>query len=259
MQVITCDLPRSLTSIELHPFADDHIGDPFCNEKLIKTRIEHVKNTPNAFIGLGGDIVNNAITSSVSDTYTEKLSPMQQINRAVELYYPVKDRILYAVMGNHCYRSYKSDGIDLMAIIAKELGIYERYSDTAAFIFLRLGTLSREQSRNRRVVYRIYATHGSGGGKRIGGKANRVEDLKGIVDADIYIHAHTHQPLVFTESTYRAHNNTSSVELVTQTFVNTAGALDYGGYASRAGYQPANSTNPIIMLSGTGKNVRVII
>lgn len=259
MKVINVGLPKSITGISFHPFADDHMGDEHCNEEVIKKRIEAVASEPNAFIGLGGDIINNATTSSVSDTYSETLSPMKQIERAVNLYYPVRDRILYAVMGNHCFRSYKTDGIDIMAIIAKELGIYDRYSDTAAMVFLRLGCNSRYRAQGRQVTYRIYATHGTGGGKRPGGKINRVEDLQKIVDADIYIHGHTHLPAVFKQATYRANDSAGSVDLITQTYVNTASALGYGGYASRAGYQPSSTDNPVIYLSGERKEVRVSV
>jgi hypothetical protein len=94
-------------------------------------------------------------------------------------------------------------------------------------------------------------THGSGGGRKEGGKINRLADLASIVDADIYIHAHTHLPLVFRESFFRVSSANSSVAQVDKLFVNTAAALKYGGYGDKQGFKPASTTAPVIYLSGT--------
>ena len=93
-------------------------------------------------------------------------------------------------------------------------------------------------------------THGSGGGKREGGKVNRLADLASIVDADIYIHAHTHLPLIFKEAFFRTNAGNSSVALVDKLFVNTAASLNYGGYGDRMGYKPASKQSPVIYLAG---------
>lgn len=47
MKVIKVDLPSELTQIELHTFADEHIGDENSDIKRVLQRIEYVKNTPN--------------------------------------------------------------------------------------------------------------------------------------------------------------------------------------------------------------------
>ena len=73
MKAVSVDLSENIHCLEIHPFADLHIGDRNCNLKLIKERIELVKNNPNAFIVLNGDIINNATKSSVSDTYGEEM------------------------------------------------------------------------------------------------------------------------------------------------------------------------------------------
>jgi hypothetical protein len=93
-------------------------------------------------------------------------------------------------------------------------------------------------------------THGSGGGRREGGKINRLADLASIVDADIYIHAHTHLPVIFKEAFYRVSGSNSSVALVDKMFVNTAATLNYGGYGDRQGFKPASKRNPVIYLDG---------
>jgi hypothetical protein len=99
-------------------------------------------------------------------------------------------------------------------------------------------------------MYSCYCTHGSGGGRREGGKVNRLADLASIVDADIYIHAHTHLPLIFKESFFRVSGSNSSVALTEKLFVNTSAMLNYGGYGDKAGFKPASKSSPVIYLNG---------
>jgi hypothetical protein len=134
-------------------------------------------------------------------------------------------------------------------IMCSQLGIANRYSSTTALLFIRFGRQSSSRH-NRPFLYTIYVTHGSGGGRREGGKVNRLADLASIVDADIYIHAHTHLPMVFKESFFRVSGSNSSVALVDKLFVNTAASLNYGGYGDRMGYKPASKKSPVIYLDG---------
>ncbi len=254
---IKADLPREHKSIELHAFADWHIGDPLCDIKLIKQRIDHVYNTPNAYCLLNGDICNWAIKSSVSDIYGEKLSPMEQIRLFVELIRPIKDKVLAITPGNHERRSYKSDGIDITEIATRELNIHDRYSKTAALLFIRLGEGNKKESNGsgeyRKLCYTAYITHGSGGGRKEGAKINKLAELACIVDADIYIHSHTHFPVLFKEDYFRIDIQNSNAMPVTKLFVNTAAGMDYGGYGEIASFKPTSKDNPVIYLNGRKK------
>ena len=248
MKAIRCDLPFAKV-IEIHPMADLHIGD-FCSDfKLIKEKIDYIKNTENAYCILDGDLMDTAIASSIGDTYAANLQPMEQLRTCVDIFEPIKDKILAVLPGNHENRVYKSDGLDITAIMCSQLGIRERYSETTALLFVRFGTSGAER-RHRRQLYTIYVTHGSGGGRREGGKINRLADLASIVDADIYIHGHTHLPVIFKEGFYRVSGSNSSVALVDKMFVNTSAALDYGGYGDKAGFKPASKRSPVIYLDG---------
>ena len=245
MKAIRCDLPYA-EIIEVYPMADLHIGDSQCDYKLILEQIEYIKNTPNAYCILDGDLMDTAIASSIGDTYAANLQPMEQLKHCVKIFEPIKDKILAVLPGNHENRVYKSDGLDITEIMCSQLGISERYSPTTAFLFIRFG---RNQY-GRAQLYTVYVTHGGGGGRREGGKVNRLADLASIVDADIFIHAHTHLPLVFRESYYRVSGANSSVALVDKLFINTAASLNYGGYGDKAGFKPASKRSPVIYLHG---------
>lgn len=253
MKAIRCDLPFAET-IEVHPMADLHIGDPNSDYKSILDKIAHIRMTPNAYCILDGDLMDTAIASSIGDTYGANIQPMEQLKQCVKVFEPIKDKILAVLPGNHENRVYKSDGVDLTEIMCSQLGIANRYSPTTALLFIRFGD-SGAHKKHRPQLYTLYVTHGSGGGRREGGKVNRLADLASIVDADIYVHAHTHLPLVFKESFFRVSESNSSVAMVEKLFVNTAASLNYGGYGDRQGYKPASKKSPVIYLDGLKRDM----
>ena len=252
MKIIKIDLPQEMTQLEIHPFADEHIGDEHCDLKKLLARIEYVKNTPNAYCILNGDILDNATKTSIGDVYTQEFNPMEQLKRAVELFAPIKDKILCITHGNHENRTYKKEGINLSCLIARQLGLDDRYSPTSAVLFVRFGK-GGSHSHHRKVCYTIYTLHGSGGGRKEGAKAIRLADMASIIDTDIYIHSHTHLPMVMKQAFHRIDTTNSSVALVDKLFVNTAANLRYGGYGEAGEFKPSSTDTPIIYLSGTRK------
>jgi len=250
MKAIKCDLPFAEV-IEIHPMGDKHIGDSMCDFKSIMEEIEYIRTTPNAYCVLTGDLMDTAIASSIGDTYSASIQPMQQLELCVKLFHPLVEakKVLAVLPGNHENRVWKSDGIDMTEIMCNQLGIPERYSPTTALLFIRFGTQGGKYH-NRPQLYTAYVTHGSGGGRREGGKVNRLADLASIVDADIYIHSHTHLPVIFREGFFRTYPSTSTFGMVDKLFVNTAASLDYGGYGDKAGFKPASKRSPVIYLHG---------
>lgn len=256
MKAIKADLSKELDSIEIHPLADLHIGDMACDYKAILAELEYIKNTPNCYCVLDGDLMDTAIASSIGDTYSSTHSPMEQLQECVKLFEPIKDKIIAVTSGNHENRHYKTNGIDTTQLMCSQLGIADRYSPTTALVYIRFGNDSRH---NRKMCYTMYMTHGTGGGRKEGGKINRLADLATIVDADIYVSGHTHLPAVFRNTFFRADPRNSDITQCEHLFVNTAAWLKYAGYGDRNGYKPASTINPIIQLDGHVKQMRAII
>ena len=252
MKIIKIDLPSDLEQIELHIFADEHIGDEHCDMKRLLERLEYVKNTKNAYCILNGDLLDNATKTSIGDSYAQTLNPMEQLEKAVELFGPIKDKVLCITHGNHENRTWRKEGINLSALIATQLGLQDLYTPTSATIFLRFGR-SNGKTHNRKIRYTIYTLHGSGGGRKEGAKAIRLADMASIIDADIYIHSHTHLPMIMRQAFHRIDVNNSTVALVDKLFVNTAANLDYGGYGEAGEFKPSSKETPVIYLSGTRK------
>lgn len=236
-------------SVEIHTFADLHIGDVHCDIEKIHQRIEEVKAKENAFVILNGDICNNATKTSVSDSYAEEIPPMEQLERFVKLFEPIKDKILAVTSGNHENRTYNKEGIDITAVACKELGISQKYSKTGALVFVKFGKgNTHENKRASKQLYSIYCTHGSGGGRKEGAKAIRLADMANIVDCDVYIHSHTHLPMVMKQGFYRVDRLNCTVKKVDKLFVNTSAMLNYGGYGEAFEFKPSSKDCPIIYL-----------
>lgn len=252
MKAVKIDLSQDLEGIEIHTFADLHLGDKGCDIKLIQERIKAVQDNPNAYCILNGDIINNATKTSVSDCYAEELKPMEQIKLFMGLFEPIKNKILALTNGNHENRTYVREGVDITELCARQLGIDNRYSKEGILIFLRFGKNYAVDS-SRPLRYTIYATHGSGGGRKEGGKAIRLADMASIIDADIYIHSHTHLPMVMKEAYYRVDPINSTFDLVDKLFVNTSSYLNYGGYGQSLEFKPNSKDTPVIYLSGKKK------
>lgn len=265
MKAVKVTLPRSLKNIKIYTFADWHIGDKSCDINAIKNSIFNISQDKEAYVVCNGDLMNNATRTSVSDCYAEALSPMEQLQTICELLEPIKNKILLVTQGNHESRTYRNDGVDLTSLWTQQLGIHDRYVREGGVLFLRFGELSggRKMNNNndlkRQVCYTVYCTHGNGGGKREGGKANILADMASIVDCDIYIHSHTHLPMVMKQNFFRVDQCNSFVAEVEKLFVNTAAQLKYGGYGQAFEFKPSNTTTPTVYLCGTKKHFTAML
>jgi len=255
MEIVKVDLGADYDNIELHIFADEHIGDANCDIDRLKERIKYVEETPNAYCVLNGDLMDNATRTSIGDIYANSVSPMKQVEFVVNLFKPISHKILAITHGNHENRTYRKEGIDLSRVVAAEMGLLDRYSATSLMLFLRVGENKGHGHIDKKgkyggFCYSIYMLHGSGGGRKEGAKAIRLADMAAIIDADVYIHSHTHLPMVMKQAFYRSNKNNSSVACCDRLFVNTAANLRYGGYGEAQEFKPSSMQSPIIYFSG---------
>lgn len=232
--------------IEVIALADLHIGDPSADMKLINSLIAEIQNNPNLYTVLVGDLMNTAIVGSKSDSYSETMKPSDQLSKCYDLLSPIKDKILAIVPGNHEERISRTAGVDMTRLLSRELGLEHLYTPDAALVLV---TFGRDKIHCRPITYSLYVTHGhGGGGRKVGSKLNSLQDYASIIDADAFIVGHTHLPASFKQTAYRINNSSGIATLHEQLFVNTASALNYGGYGKRGGYQPGSTSYPIVTL-----------
>ena len=238
--------------------ADYHYADPNSDHEAIKRDLEYIKNHDNAYAVMAGDLLDCALKSSLGDCYVN-LSPMDELTACMDMFAPIAHKVIGIVKGNHEARHYKTNGVDMTRILARQLGIEDKYSPDTALIFLRVGRDEKPCTRHRPVLYTIYLTHGTGGGRKEGGKIQRLVDLSNIVDADIYICGHTHLPASIKTAFARPCPANNSITYCTKLFVNSAAKLNYGGYGDIGGYRPNAKDTPMILLSGTTKDMRAVV
>lgn len=258
MRAIKADLPSELKSIELLVLADYHYADPNSDHDAIRKDIDYVNSHDNAYCVWAGDLLDCALRSSLGDVYVN-LSPMEELTALTELLKPIAPKTIGIVKGNHEARHYRTNGVDMTRLLARQLGIEDKYSPDTAMIFLRFGEIKDNRNHHRPVLYTIYLTHGSGGGKKEGGKIQRLADYAQICDADIYICGHTHLGASFKTGFIRPSASNSSITYCTKLFVNSAAKLSFGGYGDTGGFKPPCKDTPIIILNGERKEMRAMV
>lgn len=268
MNTVKVDLPKELKEIIICPLFDMHIGEEACDIEMVEREIEYIKNTPNAYAVIGGDLMDNTTKNSIGDVYRPKLTPQQQLEQVCAYLKPIKDKIICMVSGNHEERTWRESGIDLLGCVAMNLGIEKYYLNEGGVVFIKFGVKRNDKHKDKGYTpnqYTIYVQHGSGGGRKLGGKANRLYDLGDIVDTDVVICGHTHEPLTFKKSIFRVDLTKQTVNEKERLYVNTGSFLKYAKYAQKNGYLPSSRTMPKIYL-GTmyhhkikEKDIRVVM
>lgn len=253
MKPIKIDLSEDFKEIEIMPIADWHWADPNSDHDKIMEDIAYIRDHDNVFFLLHGDLLDCAIASSVGDVYGSTMTPGQELSECVKLFKPIAHKCLCLLEGNHERRHYRTNGINMTEIMARELGIEDRYSPTTAYIFLRFGRLEDRHSHHRKVLYTIHVSHGNGGGRKEGAKIQRLVEMSLTVDADIYVCGHSHLPAILPDSYFRTSASNNSVAQVERLYINTASKLKHGGYGEVFGFKPVSTATPLIALSGTRK------
>lgn len=256
MKVIKRDLGTQFKEIKLLCLSDFHIGDELCNLKLIREVLNNVKESPNTFIVLNGDLVDNATKNSVGSVYQDNgLTPMEQIVMLCDLLEPIKEKILCITNGNHELRTMKDDGIDIIRLVARQLGIEDRYSEGWWYLYLTLGMGNKQ----RPIMYTITGTHGYGGGRKNGGKINNLVEMSDKVIADLYVMGHTHTPIITRNTIYVPDYQHKSLVKKDKYYLMTNSFLEYGGYGEQYGFTPSTTEHQEAILDGTKKQIKLIL
>lgn len=225
--------------VKIIPIFDMHIGAKEFKRSEFLDFIKQYKDDPDAYFVLGGDIINNGIKSSVSNSYNETIRPSDQKKQAIELLYPIKDKIICAVSGNHEQRSRKETDDDIIYDICSKLDIDNVYREDIGFIFLKVPKKSNSKRYN---TYTIAVTHG------IKSLNNVSKFALGVSGLDIIIVGHTHKPSDTPQSRFVMVKRTCKVKKENFSVVVASSWLEWGDYASRAMLLPTARVKQEIIL-----------
>lgn len=248
IKTVSCDYPTDWPYANVYAMADLHEGDERAYSQYAYAMVDIIKNDPYGLCALNGDLFNTAILYSVSDIYAETMRPRQQIDAGIKIFSPIAQKIIGVDGGNHEARVARLVDMDMTDIMCRELGIRERYHPSGLLIFVRFGEGTDGKRHKRKQWYSIYMTHGRGGGTTPGGKMNRLVKLQSIVDADAYIHSHSHESIIREGAGFRVSTANGSIKRVQKMFVNTGSPLLWGGYAQDMELAPGSLATPVLTL-----------
>lgn len=256
MKVIKSELPSNIEKLTIIPISDVHIGDKTANIKAFKEVLERIKNEPNTYTILNGDLCNVALKNSKSDVYSDELTPMEQVLQIINFLEPIKDKILVMSNGNHEDRITRDTSIDVLYLVAKQLRIEQVYSPSWWYLYLSFG----HSNKNRPMLYTITGYHGSGSAQTTGAKANKVKKMSQVVLADVYLMSHVHEPIqakgvIFTPD----YQHKSIVRKDMYYCINNSFVEYEGSYAEKMGMIPSNNGINEIELDGKKKQIKLIL
>ena len=259
MKIIKRDLDKSIDKLTIIPISDVHIGDKTADLKAFKEVLERIKNEPNTFTILNGDLCNIALKNSKSDVYSDELTPMEQVLQIIKFLEPIKDKILVMSNGNHEDRITKDTSIDVLYLVAKQLRIEQVYSPSWWYLYLTFGN-NKAKGDNRSMLYTITGYHGFGGGSTIGGKANKVKKMSQVVLADCYIMSHVHEPITTKGVIFAPDYQHRSIVKKEMYYCISNSFVEYqNSYAEKMGLIPSNTGISEIELDGSKKQIKLIL
>jgi UDP-2,3-diacylglucosamine pyrophosphatase LpxH len=236
------------------PIADLHLGDRTMDDELFQNVAKWLKEKPYRYTMIAGDIFNAALTTSVSDTYSETMNldeAIKEFRKMVDII--GRDKILAVVRGNHDNRVVRAVGIDPVGVACELAGV--TYCNAEAYLKLMVGDWSQGTRARKPVHYLCFMTHGVGGGRKIGSKINKMLDLNEIIPADLVVQGHTHEPSIVPRTRYTIDAKMDNIIEREQMFVTCPSFIGRDGYAQDFCFAPTSQAFPVVVLSGKKKKM----
>lgn len=262
MKIIKRELDN-FDKVEIIPISDTHIGDKCLNKSLLNKTLDYIKNTPNCYCILNGDLCNIALKNSVSDVYNEEIPPMEQLSQLCTFLEGIKDKILVVCDGNHERRITKETGISILQLACKQLKIEDRFANGRWYIYLYFG--EKVYGTKRKMCYTITGFHGSGGGSTYGGAVNNLMKQKQVVVADLYIMSHFHKRIATSDILYlpdysNAKRNGGQLIKKECCYLLSNSFVEYdNSYAENMSLIPSNTKITKAILDGRERNIDLVI
>jgi hypothetical protein len=251
---------KSSQTFTLYPLGDVHLGSANCDKQLFWDTIAEIRKNPDArWLGMGDMcewitpkdkrwdaggidemIVNLASIDRIGDVYVEKIADMLK---------PIMDKCWGMGDGNHEKKFAAEHGTNLTQRILQQSG-------APGALYLGWEALTRVAIAvgNCHTSVRIMTAHGWQGGRMDGAKVNQMEKLLGWIDADIYLHGHSHSKFIVPVARLRVNNSCTKI-IDDNAFVAHTGSFlrtyqqNATGYGEQAGYPPTSLGVPRFLLT----------
>jgi len=246
--------------ISIFPISDVHFGALEHMEREWTSFCNLIQQTPNAYVILGGDLINNNTRSSVGSPWDDTIRPREQKKRMVEFLTPIKDRILCCVAGNHEARSLKDADDDPTYDIMTKLDLEHLYRQNMCFMKVSLGHRNHDNSPIQSYTFAV--THGAGGGIYTGATVNRNERFGNVIDGlDCLVVGHTHKGTVTKPAKIIIDRKNNKVRMSHYTVISMVAWQNFGGYALKKMMLPSLVAEPQVLklaMNQTHKRIEVV-
>jgi hypothetical protein len=227
---------------------DLHFGSHCVDYDLFEKRILPFieKNKKNTRILINGDLIEGITKQSKGDIYNQKLSPKEQIDKAVEYLMPYSKLIDGVTIGNHDWRVMNETSLDPIEIFCKYLGIKEKY----------LGSHGVVNFNCNGINYSFELHHGTGGGSTV---ASVESSMKRLWKSDSHIMycGHWHKEYAKPIKRFRINNETGEVCQEKRWMICGNTILNTEEYARRGGFEESFPSQAVVKLSGEQRNIDV--
>lgn len=239
---ILCQLPNFKGEVKIALLFDVHYGNFAHKHEKFLSYINWIKETPNVYAILGGNLMENALDDGRGMTYDQTKNPSTQFDDMLRLLAPIAHKILCSTTGNHEDRTYKKTGIDVMKLLAERLEV--PYFSGPIFLSIMANTYK----------WNLYVEHGFGNSKTKGGKMNmagRAKKFTGLIH--FFISGHVHDRVCESETLLTDDPINCRLIELKQWIIIAPSFLGWKEtYAYRAGYPPPASGGVSVELLDNG-------
>ena len=151
MEIIKAVIPRDCVIFDMSDF---HVGSPNCALDTLQEVVNKIKRSRNTYVIFKGDAIECITPGDKRYTHTcvmdEYKTPKHQADKVIEMFRPIKDRILAWGIGNHCLKLINI--MDFGRFMADSLGV-----PYGAYVFK-----IHYSDPDGNFIFKSYHTHGWG-------------------------------------------------------------------------------------------------
>lgn len=225
---------------------DCHFGSPQFDKPRFLAMIDYcLKNS--IYVFLMGDLIEMATKDSVgAGVYEQEFTGQSQYEQMIDLLKPLADKklIIGTLAGNHEERVYKSTGVNIGKMFARELRV--PYLGDACWNKFKVGRQS----------YSIYSLHGRTGSRFDGTALLALERISTAFFCDLIVMGHAHKLISSTVIIQKIEHGL--VKEHKKTLLITGSYLKYdGGYAQTVGLPLSKLGSPKVKFFSQRKDILV--
>lgn len=219
---------------------DLHIGHPAADISLLDKAINFaLENEGNTRILLNGDYIEGVLKESKGEIFEQTMSPKEQANFVVQKLKPVAHLIDGITIGNHDWRVENATSFDPVEIIAKDLGIVDRYLGDRGIVGFSWNSH----------LYTVDMHHGTGGGSTLAAVENNMKRLWKS-DSDVMYCGHWHKEFAKPIKRFSIDPRHKKVNEVKRWLVCGNTIMDTAKYAIRGGFEESFPSQAYLVLNG---------